>query len=617
MPQIQNHKTNRSIARKLILYVILFSSLITLLITAAQLYYDYSKELDSIHNSLDQIEKVHLKTLSGDVWAVDRQSAKIQLDGILKVPDLEYIEIRENDELWLNTGIQRSRNVIEKTFPIKYFTRGEYRNLGQLKVVATLDNVYNRLLNKALTIFLSNAVKTFLVAGFMLILFYRLVTRHIQKIASFVEQHDIDSENLDKLVLENTDNTSGEENELVALCNHLNAMQEKINASYSKIKASEEKYRRLVELAQEGIWTIDEKGETIFVNPSMANMLGYSVEEMLGKHLFDFMDEHGKEIAASNMERRRSGIHESHDFEFLRKDGRRIYATLATAPIFDSNGKYTGAIAGVMDITARIEAEKRLLMDQQLLEDTVHDRTRALEVSNKELEAFSYSVAHDLRTPLRSITSFSQILKEEENDNISAEGKLNLERIIRAGKSMSRLIDELLELSRISRAEIVYDDISLSQTANNILNSLITETPDRKCKIHIADNMHIKADKTLIEILLVNLLHNAWKFTKEKEISNIEFGEEYRDGEPVFYIKDNGIGFDMKYKHKLFEAFQRLHGADYSGNGIGLATVKRIVNRHGGKVWAEAKENAGATFYFTIPDKHRKTPVTANIEAGS
>ena len=617
MDNKQDHKIKRHIARKLILYVVLFSSLITLVITAAQLYYDYSREMNNIHESLENIEKVHLKTLSGIVWAVDRKSAKIQLEGILKVPDLEYIEIRENDSIWLNAGTQQSKNVIEKTFPIIYSTRGELRNIGQLRAIVTLDNLYTRLLNKALTIFLSNAVKTFLVAGFMLILFYRLVTRHILKIASFVESHDINSEKQERLTLDIPNKNTGEENEILTLANHLNKMQDKVNASYSKVKTSEEKYRRLVELAQEGIWSIDEKGLTTFVNPSMANMLGYSVEEMFGKHLFDFMDEQGKEIAKKNMDRRRSGIYETHEFEFLRKDGQRIYATLATAPIFDSDGNYTGATAGVMDITARIKAEKRLLLDQQLLEDTVRERTRALEVSNKELEAFSYSVAHDLRTPLRSITSFSQILKEEEFDNISVEGKVNLERIIRAGKSMSRLIDELLELSRISRTEIIYNKINLSQLVKAILNNLMAESPDRNCKIIIADNINTRADKTLVEILLLNLIHNAWKFTKDKEVSLIEFGETDIDGEPAFFIKDNGVGFDMKYKNKLFDAFQRLHGTDYSGNGIGLATVKRILNRHSGKIWAEAKENAGATFYFTIPDKHKKEFITANIEAGS
>ncbi|WP_455376641.1 PAS domain S-box protein [Kaarinaea lacus] len=589
------------IARKLILYVILFSSLITLIITSAQLYYDYSVEMNNIHESLNQIKSVHLEAISATVWAVDIQNARTQLEGILKVPDMEYLEIRENNKVWMSAGKLNSRNIIEETYPLVHYSRGEPRIIGQLKAVATLDLLYERLINKAVTILLSNGIKTFLVAGFMLLLFHRLVTQHILKIAAFVENHDIDNENLERLEINDPRKNPGVKDELNMLTDHINNMQEKINTSYSKLKISEEKYRRLVEMAQEGIWTIDEKGSTIFVNPAMASMLGYSTEEMVGKHLFDFMDEQGKAIATQNMERRKSGVRENHDFELLRKDGQRIYTTMATAPVYDSDGKYIGALAGVMDITDRVKAEKDLRDHQQLLEGIVQERTKSLEISNKELEAFSYSVAHDLRTPLRSITSFSQILFNEEFDKLSDDGKDNLNRIIRAGKDMSQLIDELLELSRISRVDIQYTTVNISELAENIFNQLLSYSPDRKAKIIITENLEVTADKTLMHIMLQNLIQNAWKFTRKKDLSIIEIGQSDSRNNSCFYIKDNGIGFDMQYKHKLFEAFQRLHGTDYSGNGIGLATVKRILNRHGGTVWAEAKESVGATFYFTVP----------------
>lgn len=596
------HLARHSIARKLILYVILFSSVLTLIITCAQLYYDYSVEMDNIHNSLYQIESVHLEAISATVWAVDKQNARTQLEGILKVPGMEYLEITENNKVWMTAGKRKSENFIDNTYPLVHFSRGKLRTIGHLKAVASLDHIYDLLIHKAITIFFSNGIKTFFVAGFMLLLFHRLITRHILSIANFVENHDIDNENLERLELNFSQGKPGIKNELVTLADHLNSMQEKINSSYSKLKSSEEKYRKLVELAQEGIWTIDEKGSTIFVNPAMASMLGYSTDEMMGKHLFDFMDEQGKEIAAQNMKRRKSGIREAHDFEFLRKDGQRIYTNMATAPVYDSAGTYTGAIAGVMDITDRVRAEKELRDHQQLLEAVVQERTKSLEISNKELEAFSYSVAHDLRTPLRSITSFSQILYDEEFKKLSEDSKDNLNRIIRAGKDMSQLIDELLELSRISRVDIQYTTVNLSELAENIINQLLSCYPDRKTKIVITENLEVTADKTLMQILLQNLIQNAWKFTYGEELSVIEIGQTIFKGYTCIYIKDNGIGFDMQYKHKLFEPFQRLHGIDYSGNGIGLATVKRILNRHGGKIWAEAKESVGATFYFTVPE---------------
>jgi len=615
MLRIKGHYLKNSIARKLILYVILFSSLLTLIITCIQLYYDYTIELNNIHESLEQIESVHLEAISANVWAVDVHNTRTQLEGILKVPDLEYLEISENGKIWMSAGKKSAKNIIEVIYPLIYYSRGEARKIGEIKAVATLDNLYYRLITKAATILLSNAVKTFLVAGFMLILFYHLVTRHILKIADFVEHHDIDNENFERLEIDYPGKHRSGQDELLLLTNHLNAMQEKINSSYSKLKTSEEKYRRLVELAQEGIWTIDENGSTVFVNPSMATMLGYSVEEMMGKHMFEFMDEQGKEIATNNMERRKSGIRENHDFELLRKDGQRIYTSMATSPIFDSNNKYIGAIAGVMDITDRVIAEKELKNYHQLLEAIVQERTKSLEISNKELEAFSYSVAHDLRTPLRSITSFSQILHDEEYDKLSDDGKDTLTRIIRAGKDMSQLIDELLELSRISRVDIQYTNVNLTELAENIVNQLLSYSPNRKSKITITENLEVTADKTLVQILLQNLIQNAWKFTKKKDVSIIEIGQTEYKNQTCFYVKDNGIGFDMRYKHKLFEAFQRLHGTDYSGNGIGLATVKRILNRHGGQIWAESEEGIGATFYFTIPNNTQSQSGTHSLTA--
>ena len=270
-----------------------------------------------------------------------------------------------------------------------------------------------------------------------------------------------------------------------------------------------------------------------------------------------------------------------------------------------------------MDITDRVHSEKELKNQQQLLEALVHERTKSLEFSNKELEAFSYSVAHDLRTPLRSITSFSQILHDEEFEKLSEEGKDTLNRIIRAGKDMSQLIDELLELSRISRTDIQYSTVNVSELAETIVNQLLSYSPGRKTKITITENMETMADKTLVQILLQNLIQNAWKFTRKKDITNIEIGQTSYRNKNCFYVKDNGIGFDMKYQHKLFEAFQRLHGSDYSGNGIGLATVKRILNRHGGEIWAEAEENVGATFYFSIPDNPQSQSGTHDIRAMS
>jgi len=601
MANFRQRLTRSIIARKIILYVVLFSSAVTLVITALQLYLDYKHELKIIKNSLDQIETVHVGALSASLWAVDTQNIRTLLEGIIRTPDMEYLEVTEDDYVWVTVGQLKSTNNIEKIYPLTHFTKGETRRLGQLRVVATLDGVYQRLLDKVITILISNAIKTFLVAGFILFIFYHLVTRHLFKIASFTISHDIDNPEQEKLQLERFESDDMKD-ELGIVVEGINSMNEKIASSYTKIKDSEEKYRQLVEMAQEGIWVIDNNKRTTFVNQAMANMLGYSVDEMIGKHIFECMDDKGKEFAIASLTRRAAGISERFEFEFLRKDGKRIYTTMASAPIYDKNGQFIGAIAGVLDITLRKLAEDELRRNKQHLEELVSERTRALQLSNKELEAFSYSVAHDLRTPLRSITSFGQILLDEAKTSLSTEGNDALDRIIRAGKNMSDLIDELLELSRISRSEIEYIPINVSLLAEEVVANLLAANPERKAKITVMPEMSALADPTLVHVLLQNLIQNAWKFSSNKDKTIIEIGEKNISGTQCFYVKDHGVGFNMKYQHKLFEAFQRLHGAEFTGNGIGLATVHRIVQRHGGTIWAEGVEGIGATFYFTLPD---------------
>lgn len=234
-------------------------------------------------------------------------------------------------------------------------------------------------------------------------------------------------------------------------------------------------------------------------------------------------------------------------------------------------------------------------------ERLVEERTAQLQVANKELEAFAYSVSHDLRAPLRGIEGFSQILVEEYHDEVGAVAGNYLMRIRSAARRMELLIDNMLSLSHVNRTEMVKSEVNLSRLAKKITESLIESQPDRNVEFIIKENIIVKADIGLMQIVLQNLLQNAWKFTSKKEKALIEFDKVVLNGKRVFFIKDNGAGFDMKYVEKLFGAFQRLHDmTEYQGTGIGLATVQRIIHRHGGKVWAEGEIDRGATFYFTL-----------------
>jgi light-regulated signal transduction histidine kinase (bacteriophytochrome) len=235
------------------------------------------------------------------------------------------------------------------------------------------------------------------------------------------------------------------------------------------------------------------------------------------------------------------------------------------------------------------------------LEQRVFERTAQLEASNKELESFSYSVSHDLRAPLRSIDGFSLALLEDCADKLDAKGKDYLRRVRDATQRMARLIDDLLNLARVTREGMRRERVDLSALARSISADLKKTQPDRKVAFAIADGVVANGDAHLLRVALENLLGNAWKFTSKRPRTRIEFGVAKQNGTPAYFVRDDGAGFDMVYAGKLFGPFQRLHSPqEFEGTGIGLATVKRVIRRHGGRVWAESAVGQGATFYFTL-----------------
>jgi signal transduction histidine kinase len=257
-------------------------------------------------------------------------------------------------------------------------------------------------------------------------------------------------------------------------------------------------------------------------------------------------------------------------------------------------------------VLAAAVAERKLAEDEFRklnleLERRVQQRTAQLEGTNKELEAFCYSVSHDLRAPLRTIRGFSEVLMEQYQPQLDARGQDYLRRTCDAGVQMDKLIEDLLKLSRVSRSEIQHADINLSAIAQDIAAELSRGEPTRKVEFAISPGVSAKGDERLLRLVLDNLLRNAWKFTRKQPAARIEFGHSNGEGSP-FFVRDNGVGFDMAYASKLFGVFQRLHSAaEFAGSGVGLAIVQRVINRHGGRVWSEAKVNSGATFYFTLP----------------
>ena len=244
------------------------------------------------------------------------------------------------------------------------------------------------------------------------------------------------------------------------------------------------------------------------------------------------------------------------------------------------------------------EAERRRAEE---LERRVEDRTRELVLLNGELEAFGYSVSHDLRAPLRAMQGFARALREGQGERLEADGREILQRIEAAGQRMGRLIDALLELSRAGRAEREAREVDLSALAREVAAELAEQEPGRRVEVAVQEGVRGRGDARLLRVALTNLLENAFKFTREAPAARVEFGATRAGVETVYFVRDNGVGFDMAYASRLFQPFQRLHGsAEYEGTGIGLATLQRIVHRHGGRAWAEGTPGAGAAFFFTL-----------------
>jgi PAS domain S-box-containing protein len=254
------------------------------------------------------------------------------------------------------------------------------------------------------------------------------------------------------------------------------------------------------------------------------------------------------------------------------------------------------------ELVVRKQAEAEVRNLNVELELRVEERTAELKAANRELEAFSYSVSHDLRAPLRAMDGFSRILARQYENLLDEDGRHLLQRVRQNAEQMAGLIDDMLRLSRITRAELRITRVDLTSMAREILETMQTEDSDRKVKIKVTSGLRVNADERLLRVALENLIGNAWKFTSKKEDACIEIGVDVVGNEPNFFVKDNGVGFNMEYANKLFGPFQRLHTVEeFPGTGIGLAIVQRIFNRHGGKIWAESKPGEGATFYFTLP----------------
>lgn len=367
------------------------------------------------------------------------------------------------------------------------------------------------------------------------------------------------------------------------------------------MRDGEHRYRTMFNSAPMGVWLIGPDRRTVEVNHRFCDLLGYLPEEILGKEPTDFADDENRKIfeaAARLIPNRRK---RNYEVALRHRDGHNIPTELHATNLFNEDGSLMAVLAFVTELTERKRQEEELRRLNDELEQRVAARTHDLEIANRELESFSYSVSHDLRAPLRAIDGFCKILLEEHTGQLDAQGRRFLGRVSDGAVKMAELIDSLLKLSRISRQEMQITRVDLSALVREIADDLAANSPVRAVEWVVAPEVQAEGDRDLLKVALRNLISNAWKYTSKLERTRIEFGLDERNGHAAYFVRDNGAGFDMAYASKLFGAFQRLHSpSEFPGTGIGLATVARIVHRHGGEVWGEARVGEGATFYFTV-----------------
>lgn len=382
----------------------------------------------------------------------------------------------------------------------------------------------------------------------------------------------------------------------------LDAALKQERAARSEADASGAKVRQLLEMAPDGILIATQDGSVSFVNNKALEMFGYEPKELLGAQVETliperYRDAHVLHRADYAAEPRTRPMGVGLDLFGLRKDGTEFPVEIALSPTW-TDGELT-VTAIIRDITERKRSEQQI----RSLNEDLRQRAADLEASNKELEAFSYSVSHDLRAPLRAIDGFSSALLKHYLESLDEKAQDYLQRVRAASQRMAQLIDDILGLSRATRAEMHMQPVDLSEMSLDILSDLRKTQPDRQAEIEVQPGLTVNGDPHLVRIAMNNLLGNAWKFTSKREVARIEVGAIEQNGERVYFVRDNGAGFSLAYADKLFSPFQRLHSeSEFPGTGIGLALVQRILRRHRGRIWAESEEEKGATFFFTLGD---------------
>ena len=580
------------ISNKLIVYIILFSSLITLLITLVQLYFEYRDDVVILNNNISNIQTGYKHGITNAVWLDDKQQLKAIIKGINALPDIDYIEIRVDSEIYVSSGTKHNEDVVSQSFPLLYEYDNKIVTIGKTTVVGNLSGIYKRLINRAWILLGSNAIKTFLVATFMFYLFNRLVFSRLKIIHHFIQNHDI--ANLNNIIDTKTLTKNNKLDEISEIAIALNTKHEELKSSLSELLS----LKTTLDLSIDSIAMFyPHNYQFFYANTGITKLTGYSLEELLQMTAADicptFNDKYLKEIAEHTTDER---DHKKEiEINFIHKKGYSIPVELILQYLNPEN-EDARFVFVAHDITKRKEDER------VLLESLEHAKSANIAKSN-----FLMSMSHELRTPLNAVLGFSQLL-ELESDSLSQSQNNSVQDILKAGRHLFTIIEEILDLTSIESNNMtlsleLIDPIDLLKDCFKIVNPL-AEMANIKLEneITLPSLPKINIDATRFKQVIINLLTNAIKYNKQNGTVTLTY--DLLDNHIIrFKITDTGCGIKEEEQANVFTPFSRLghEASNIEGTGVGLNITKKLVALMNGKINFESNVNEGSVFWVDFP----------------
>jgi len=597
---MKHKRAEHSIAYHLIFYILLFSSVITLLSTAVQLHFDYTRDVKIIDQRMLQIRDSYLKSIILSVWTMDKSQLKLQLEGLYGLPDMQYLEIDVEGKPFVSVGTPQKKSIIEMQFPLMYAYKDQEINLGMLRVVASLDGVYQRLLDRIVVILGSQAVKTFLVTAFIFLIFQYLVTRHLEKIAAYVQELGVGSP-IKTLSLDRNTDKQHEPDELDYVVTAFNNMCKKLQTSYKQLAKSEERFELAMCGANDGVWDWNIDTGDVYYSARWKNMLGYDDDEIIDetvekpKDLYQRLHPDDRDDALRTLEFHLQGDAPQHEHthRMLHKDGSYRWILSRSLVVRDSDGNPCRMVGTHMDITDQKASQDALLRAATKLHEEHGLRLEAEQLAR--VGELSAHIAHEIRNPLYSIINSAALL---EQDQLTPEERSDVIHIVNAeSQRLQRILDDFIRFARQSPPSLAIDDIVA--LVKQVVDLVCTD-PGRSSQVEIkmefhADTCYAHYDPDQIRQVLWNLLLNALQAMPEGGVLSVNT---IQSGDKVcITITDTGNGIPEKILPKVMEPFVT---GRRNGSGLGLSIVERILIQHHSKLLIDSRRNSGTEVRFCL-----------------